>query len=93
MVFNLLCAPCVAAMGAIRREMNNAKWTAFAITYQCLFAYAVSLMIYQFGSVFTRPFTEVGDILGVAAAMVCLVTMVSMLFKPFRALTGLPKRG
>ena len=53
LVFNLLCAPCFAAMGAIRREMNNGKWTAFAIAYQCLFAYAVSLIIYQFGLLFT----------------------------------------
>ncbi|WP_317286372.1 nucleoside recognition domain-containing protein, partial [Absiella sp. AM09-45] len=51
--FNLLCAPCFAAIGAIRREMNSAKWTLFAIGYQCSFAYAVSLMIYQFGSLFT----------------------------------------
>ena len=53
LVFNLLCAPCFAAMGAIKREMNNAKWTLFAIGYQCVFAYAVSLIIYQVGSVFT----------------------------------------
>ena len=52
LVFNLLCAPCFAAMGAIRREMNSGKWTFFAIAYQCTFAYAVSLMIYQFGNLF-----------------------------------------
>lgn len=56
LVFNLLCAPCFAAMGAIRREMNSAKWTAFAISYQCVFAYAVSLVIYQFGSVLNGSF-------------------------------------
>ena len=56
LVFNLLCAPCFAAMGAIRREMNSAKWTAFAIGYQCVLAYAVSLVIYQFGSVITGAF-------------------------------------
>ena len=80
-------------MGAIRREMNSGKWTAFAITYQCLFAYAVSLMIYQFGCVFTRPFTGIGDVLGVSAAVICLVAMVYMLFKPFKEPTKLtPKR-
>ncbi len=53
MIFNLLCAPCFAAMGAIKREMNNAKWTAAAIGYMCVFAYAISLMVYQFGTLFT----------------------------------------
>ena len=56
MVFNLLCAPCFAAMGAIKREMNNGKWTAFAITYMCVFAYAASFCIYQLGSLFTGAF-------------------------------------
>lgn len=78
LVFNLLCAPCFAAMGAIKREMNNAKWTAFAIGYQCAFAYAVSLIIYQFG-VFatTRVFT-----LGTMAAAVIFVVMMYFLFRP-----------
>ena len=53
MLFNLLCAPCFAAVGAIRREMNSPKWTAFAVAYQCAFAYAVSLMVYQIGSAFS----------------------------------------
>ena len=58
MIFNLLCAPCFAAMGAIRKEMNNAKWTAGAIAYMCVFAYAISLMTYQFGMFFmTGKFT------------------------------------
>ena len=52
LVFNLLCAPCFAAIGAIRREMNSPKWTLFAVGYQTLFAYAVSLMVYQFGMLF-----------------------------------------
>ena len=56
MVFNLLCAPCVAAMGAIRREMNSGRWTAFAIGYQCLFAYCISFVIYQLGMVATGNF-------------------------------------
>ena len=78
LVFNLLCAPCFAAMGAIKREMNNAKWTAFAIGYQCAFAYAVSLIIYQFG-VFaaTRVFT-----LGTMAAAVIFMVMMYFLFRP-----------
>ena len=78
LVFNLLCAPCFAAMGAIKREMNNAKWTAFAIGYQCAFAYAVSLIIYQFG-VFaaTRVFT-----LGTMAAAVIFMVMMCFLFRP-----------
>ncbi len=57
LIFNLLCAPCFAAMGAIKREMNNGKWTAFAISYMCVFAYAVSLMVYQIGLLFTGIFT------------------------------------
>ncbi len=77
LVFNLLCAPCFAAMGAIRREMNSAKWTAFAISYQCVFAYAVSLMIYQFGAFFTG----VGNLPGFLAALAVLVFLVFMLFR------------
>ncbi len=78
LMFNLLCAPCFAAMGAIRREMNSAKWTAFAIGYQCAFAYAVSLMIYQFGSAFTGN----GNAIGLAAASVVLLFGVFMLVRP-----------
>ena len=80
LVFNLLCAPCFAAMGAIRREMNSAKWTFFAITYQCTFAYAVSLMIYQFGNLFMGT----PNLLGVICATLVLVVMVFMLMKPFK---------
>ncbi len=76
LVFNLLCAPCFAAIGAIRREMNNRKWTAFAITYQCGFAYAIALMINQFGSLFTGNV----HVAGLAAAMVVLAMIVYMLF-------------
>ena len=57
MIFNLLCAPCFAAMGAIRREMNNARWTCFAIGYMCVFAYIVSLIVYQIGLLFTGVIT------------------------------------
>ena len=85
LAFNLLCAPCFAAIGAIKREMNSAKWTWFAIGYQCLFAYAVSLMIYQIGSVFTGNINVIGLIaaLAVAAGIIC------MLFKPYKESTKL----
>lgn len=66
LVFNLLCAPCFAAMGAIRREMNSPKWTAFAIAYQCGFAYAVSLVIYQLGSMFTGNGNVIGTVASIA---------------------------
>lgn len=80
LVFNLLCAPCFAAIGAIRREMNNAKWTAFAIGYQCVFAYAVALMIYQFGLLFTGAVNVVGLIF----AVLVLAFMVFMLVRPYK---------
>lgn len=76
LVFNLLCAPCFAAIGAIKREMNSAKWTWFAILYQCVFAYAVSLLIYQFGLAFTGNL----HVLGLLAAIVVLAVFVYMLF-------------
>ena len=76
LVFNLLCAPCFAAIGAIRREMNNAGWTWFAIGYQCGFAYAVGLMIYQFGNLFTGNV----NIIGLIAAVAILGGMIYMLF-------------
>lgn len=78
LVFNLLCAPCFAAMGAIRREMNHAGWTAFAITYQCVFAYGVSLMIYQFGSFFAGNMNLPGFI----AAILVLAILLFFLFRP-----------
>ncbi|MDO4608657.1 MAG: ferrous iron transport protein B [Clostridia bacterium] len=77
MIFNLLCAPCFAAMGAIKREMNSAKWTVGAIGYMCVFAYAVSLMVYQFGSWFTGG----GNIIGTAVAAFILAFMLYMIFK------------
>ncbi len=80
LLFNLLCAPCFAAMGAIKREMNNTRWFWFAIGYQCLFAYCVSLMVYQFGSLFTGN----ANIIGVIAALVVLAGMLYMLFRPAR---------
>lgn len=83
MCFNLLCAPCFAAMGAIKREMNNAKWTAFAIGYMCVFAYCVALMVYQFGGLLTG---EVTFGLGTVAAIVVLALMIYLLVrKPAQA--------
>ncbi|MBQ9037700.1 MAG: ferrous iron transport protein B [Erysipelotrichaceae bacterium] len=79
MVFNLLCAPCFAAMGAIKREMNNAKWTAFAIGYMCVFAYAVALCIYQIGSALTGNL----NIIGLIVAIAIIAFTVYMLFKPY----------
>lgn len=77
MIFNLLCAPCFAAMGAIRREMNSAKWTWFAIGYMCGFAYLISLIVYQLGLLFTGAGFGIGTVLGVAA----LVLLVYFLFR------------
>ncbi|MGN1346008.1 MAG: nucleoside recognition domain-containing protein, partial [Eubacteriales bacterium] len=87
LVFNLLCAPCFAAIGAIKREMNSAKWTWFAIGYQCVFAYAISLMIYQFGSAFTGNL----NIIGLIAAIAVLAFMLYMIFKPYKESTKLTK--
>ena len=80
LVFNLLCAPCFAAIGAIKREMNNPKWTWFAIGYQCGFAYVIALMINQFGKLFTGSV----NVIGVIAAAALLVGMIYMLFKPYK---------
>jgi ferrous iron transport protein B len=77
LVFNLLCAPCFAAMGAIKREMNDWRWTAFAISYMCVFAYAISLMIYQFGAWFIGG----GSIVGTVFAALALALMVYMLVR------------
>ena len=80
LVFNLLCAPCFAAIGAIKREMNNAKWTWFAIGYQCGFAYLIALMVNQFGSAVTG---EV-NVIGLIAAAAVLVLMLYLLFRPYK---------
>ncbi len=88
LVFNLLCAPCFAAMGAIRREMNNWKWTLFAIAYQCVFAYAVALMINQFGGLFTGSVS----VIGLIAAFLILGFMIFMLVRPYRESTRLTKK-
>ena len=83
LIFNLLCAPCFAAMGAISREMNSAKWTAFAIAYQCFFAYAVALIINQFGNLFLGN----GNVIGIVAASLILAIIVFMLVRPARKTT------
>ena len=85
LVFNLLCAPCFAAIGAIKREMNNAKWTWFAIGYQCGFAYLVALMVNQFGSLFTGNVHVVGLIFAIAA----LAFIIYMLVRPYKEATKL----
>lgn len=77
LIFNLLCAPCFAAIGAIKREMNNAKWTWFAIGYQCCFAYIISLIVYQIGLVFAGDINVIGFI----AALICLAGILYMLFR------------
>ena len=86
LVFNLLCAPCFAAIGAIKREMNNAKWTWFAIGYQCGFAYVVALMINQFGGLFTGNV----NVIGLIAAVAALGVIIYMLFfKKYKEATKL----
>ncbi len=85
LVFNLLCAPCFAAIGAIKREMNNTRWTWFAIGYQCGFAYAVSLMINQIGGAVTGNL----NVIGLLCAIVVLGGMLYMLFRPYKEATKL----
>ena len=85
LVFNLLCAPCFAAIGAIKREMNNRKWTWFAIGYQCGFAYVIALLINQFGGLFTGS----ANILGVIVAVALLAGMIYMLVRPYKEATKL----
>jgi ferrous iron transport protein B len=82
LIFNLLCAPCFAAIGAIKREMNSAKWTWFAIGYQCVFAYAISLIVYQFGMLILGA----GNVIGVIAAAAIAGLILYLLFRP------MPKR-
>lgn len=80
LVFNLLCAPCFAAMGAIKREMNSGKWTLFAIGYQCVFAYAIALVVYQLGSLFAGN----GNVIGVIAALAVAAGILFQLFRPYQ---------
>ena len=76
LIFNLLCAPCFAAMGAIKREMNSTKWTTFAIGYECIFAYAIALIVYQLGSLFTGRGFTVGTVAGIAVLAVLIYALV-----------------
>ena len=87
LVFNLLCAPCFAAIGAIKREMNSAKWTWFAVGYQCVFAYAIALMVNQFGLLFTGGVNVIGLIFAIAV----LAFMLYMLLRPYKESTKLTK--
>ena len=88
LVFNLLCAPCFAAIGAIKREMNSPKWTLFAVGYQCGFAYCIALMINQFGLLFTSGV----NVIGLIAAVLILAGMIYMLFRPYKEATKLSAR-
>ena len=85
LVFNLLCAPCFAAIGAIKREMNSRKWTWFAIGYQCGFAYLVALMINQFGNIFVGK----TNVIGLIFAVLALALIVYMLVRPYKEATKL----
>ncbi len=91
MIFNLLCAPCFAAMGAIKREMNNWRWTAFSIGYMCVFAYVISMIVYQIGGLFTGEATfSVFTIL----ALVALAALIYLLVRPNKYKDGmLPAKG
>ena len=80
LVFNLLCAPCFAAMGAIKREMNNAKWFWFAIGYQCVLAYIVSMCIYQIGTLITTGAFGIGTVV----AFLCVIGLIYLLFRPYK---------
>ena len=85
LVFNLLCAPCFAAIGAIKREMNSAKWTWFAIGYECGFAYVVSFVVYQIGSLIAGN----GNVAGLIIAFALLAAFIWLLFRPYKEATVL----
>lgn len=80
LLFNLLCAPCFAAIGAIKREMNSRKWTWFAIGYQCGFAYVIALIVWQIG----RLFAGAANPVGLIVALVLLALLGWQLFKPYK---------
>ena len=88
MIFNLLCAPCFAAMGAIKREMNSPKWTLFAIGYMCVFAYIVSLIVFQVGKVFVGGV----NVIGLIVALLLLALLLLQLFKPYKESTKLTRK-
>lgn len=88
LIFNLLCAPCFAAIGAMKREMNNAKWTLFAVGYQCVFAYAIALIVNQIGSAFAGDL----NVIGLIAAVVVIGVIGYMLFRPYKDVSKLTKK-
>ena len=90
LTFNLLCAPCFAAMGAIKREMNSHKWTWFAIGYECVFAYLVALAVYQIGAIFASNVQI--SVIGLIVAVAVVVFGVWMLFRPYKEATTLTKK-
>lgn len=91
LIFNLLCAPCFAAMGAIKREMNNGKWTAFAIAYQCVFAYAIALIFNAFGNLFTGNLNNPLNIISFIVAVALVAGIVYMLVRPYKESNKLTK--
>lgn len=91
LIFNLLCAPCFAAMGAIKREMNNGKWTAFAIAYQCVFAYAIALVFNAFGNLFTGNLNNPLNIISFIVAVALVAGIVYMLVRPYKESNKLTK--
>ena len=91
LIFNLLCAPCFAAMGAIRREMNSAKWTAFAIGYQTVFAYLISLIVYNLGCLFTGTVSGALGVTCVVLAFAAVCGLGYMLLRPYKEATRLEK--
>ena len=88
LIFNLLCAPCFAAMGAIRREMNNPKWTMFAIGYECLFAYVAAFVVYLLASMASGT----GNILGTLVAAAAIAVFLWLLFRPYKEATTLEEK-
>ncbi len=90
LTFNLLCAPCFAAMGAIKREMNSHKWTLFAIGYECVFAYLVALAVYQIGAIFAADVSV--NVIGLIIAIAVVVLGLYMLFRPYKESTTLTKK-
>jgi len=87
LIFNLLCAPCFAAMGAIKREMNNIKWFWFAIGYECGFAYVIALIVNQLGNLFTGRLMEgnaVVNVISLIVAFALIIAMIYLLVRPYR---------
>ena len=88
LLFNLLCAPCFAAIGAIKREMNNTKWTWFAIGYECGFAYLVSFVVYHLMNMVAGN----GNVIGIILAFVILAAFIWLLFRPYKEATTLKEK-